>query len=220
MVQELLDENHLEIVHLYAVKEWLTIHYKRLTKRNIPITEILPAELERISTLITPNQVLVVVRIPAVQINNQLPEQHTCLFLDGIQDPGNMGTILRIADWFGIPAVYCAPDCADIYSSKVVQASMGAIFRVSCWKTTLDSLCKALPEVPVLGAVMDGASVFEQKIPNQGLLVIGNEGNGIKPENLPLLTHCISIPRHPNSRAESLNAAVATGILAALIPRS
>ncbi len=127
-----------------------------------------------------------------------------------------MGTILRIADWFGFPAVFCSTDCVDVYNQKVVQASMGAVFRIKCWETPLAALLKYAPNLPVSGAVLGGENVFEMVLPPHGLLVIGNEGRGISPEVMPTLTHRITIPRHPAGAAESLNAGVAAGILAAI----
>ncbi|MBL7807622.1 MAG: RNA methyltransferase [Saprospiraceae bacterium] len=218
MVQELIAQCPAEVEQVFAVQEWLNRHEKWLRNARFQVTQVLPAELERISALVTPNMVIAVAKIPVVPLQPQLPSLRTCFYLDGLQDPGNVGTILRIADWFGIPAVYCSSDCADIYSTKVVQSSMGASFRVPSWKTTLDQLITAQPDIPVLGAVMDGVDVFKQKLPATGILVIGNEGGGIRPENDCKLTTRISIPRHPNGKAESLNAAVAAGILAAMIP--
>lgn len=218
MVLELLDNTTLEPNHVFAVREWLDKHYKQIKKSLFPVTEVLPEELERISTLVTPNQVLAVVKIPHAPVNTDLPAERTCFYLDGIQDPGNMGTILRIADWFGIPAVYCSPDCVDLYSPKVVQASMGAVFRVPSWEISLEQLLENQSNIAVMGAVMDGKDVFKNSLAATGILVIGNEGKGIRPSCERLLTHKISIPRHPKGRAESLNAAVATGILAAPIP--
>ena len=131
-----------------------------------------------------------------------------------------MGTILRIADWFGLPAVFCSPDCADVYNPKVVQASMGAIFRVQSGEIPLVELLEKQPGLPVSGAVLGGENVFEATLPSHGLLVMGNEGRGITPETEQMLTHRITIPRHPSGGAESLNAGVAAGILAALFAGS
>ena len=139
------------------------------------------------------------------------------LFLDGIQDPGNLGTILRIADWFGISRVFSSPDCVDPFNPKVVQATMGAFLRVSCIETTIDRLYQEYPGIPIYGEVMDGENVFHTSLKGaNGIIVIGNEGSGISPEAERLLSHRISIPPAAHSGAESLNAAVATGILCAV----
>jgi TrmH family RNA methyltransferase len=139
------------------------------------------------------------------------------LYLDGIQDPGNLGTLFRIADWFGFPAVFCSPDCADAFAPKTVQATMGALFRVHTCEIALSDLMEARSDWPVYGAVLGGTSVFEHGFPEKGLLVIGSEGRGIGKAAEALLQHRITIPRPHEGGAESLNAAVATGILAAQI---
>lgn len=141
-----------------------------------------------------------------------------CFYLDGIQDPGNLGSILRIADWFGFAAVYCSPDCVDVFNPKVVQASMGAVLRMPVWEIPISDLCEQPSTFPVLGAMLDAENVMNAQLPNHGLLVIGNEGKGISTEVMAFLTQRISIPKHPKGGAESLNAAVAAGILAALFP--
>ncbi|MCB0577605.1 MAG: RNA methyltransferase, partial [Saprospiraceae bacterium] len=123
---------------------------------------------------------------------------------------------LRIADWFGMPAVFCSPDCVDAYSPKVVQASMGAILRIPVFEAELATLKTRVPELPLAGAVLDGEDVFEAALPPNGLLAIGNEGRGLRPEAEALLDRRLAIPRAPGGRAESLNAAVAAGIFAAV----
>jgi RNA methyltransferase, TrmH family len=130
-----------------------------------------------------------------------------------------LGSILRVADWFGLPAVFCSPDCADAFSPKVVQASMGAIFRVLTAEIPLAELLAAAPQIPVAGAVLDEENVFSADLPSNGLLVIGSEGRGISPAVEDLLTQRLSIPRHPAGGAESLNAAIAAGIFAAAFRR-
>lgn len=219
MVSELLTGQYADITQLFAEESWLKQNRSLLARLKAPVTEVSFQELERISTMVTPNQVLAVVQMQRPLLNPNLPEQRMCFYLDGIQDPGNLGTILRIADWFGIPAVYCSADTADFYNPKVVQSSMGAIFRVPGWRLDVEELIQHNPGLPVLGAVMDGENALKTRLlPSQGILVIGNEGNGIRPTCERLLTHRISIPRHPNGGAESLNAAVAAGILSAFIP--
>lgn len=127
-----------------------------------------------------------------------------------------MGTILRIADWFGLSPVYCSPDCVDPYSPKVVQAGMGAVLRVLVEEAPLEEVLARLEGWPVLGADMAGEDVFKAPLPERGLLIIGNEGRGLSAAAAARLTRLVSIPRPPGGAAESLNAAVATGILAAV----
>jgi RNA methyltransferase, TrmH family len=215
MVAELLRFAPAQLAWVYGLEDWAQRNPALLKKCIDKFTPVQAADLEKISAMQTPNAVLALVRMPSVLANLDLPTQDICLYLDGIQDPGNLGTILRIAEWFGIKAIYTSPDTVDLYSPKVVQASMGALFRVSFREIALEALLLENPVIPILGAVLEGDSVFSAKSPQKGLLVIGNEGRGIRADLLPLITQKISIPRHPAGGAESLNAAVATGILAA-----
>ena len=155
--------------------------------------------------------------IPETTTGSKPTEESLSLYLDGIQDPGNMGTILRIADWFGVDCVFSSPDCVDPYNPKVIQATMGAFLRVSCIETTIERLHEEHPGLPIYGAVMDGENVFHANLKSkEGIIVIGNEGRGISSEAESLLSQRISIPPAAHSGAESLNAAVATGILCAV----
>ena len=132
------------------------------------------------------------------------------LVLDGIRDPGNLGTIIRIADWFGIHQIIASEDTADIYNTKVVQSSMGSLFRVNFWYKPLETFLSEV-STNILGAVMNGNNIHAQQKVTEGLIVIGNEANGIRENILPHLTHNITIPK--KGHAESLNAAVAAGII-------
>jgi RNA methyltransferase, TrmH family len=215
MVRELLAQAHIQTLGIFANEDWLGAQAPLLRPFSGKTTPVSEAELSKISALSSPNQVLAVAQMPSEVCDTSLPATELCLYLDGIQDPGNMGSILRVADWFGLPAVYCSPDCADVFAPKVVQASMGAIFRVKTWEIALPELLAASPQMPVAGAVLEGENLFEANLPGHGLLVIGNEGRGIAPEHLPLLRQRVRIPHHPAGGAESLNAAVAAGILVA-----
>jgi TrmH family RNA methyltransferase len=135
------------------------------------------------------------------------------LLLDEIQDPGNLGTIMRIADWFGIPNVICSTNCADAYNPKTIQATMGAFLRVRTFRLNLTEFCRNFSALPVYGAVLGGENLFQTKLNKNALIVIGNEGKGISPDMIQQLTHRIEIPA--NGQAESLNAAIATGIICA-----
>ncbi len=229
MVAELLGQSRIPVSAIFALESWIEKNARFLRPFSDKVSSVTEAELAKISALTTPNQVLAVAGFPLETCNflpaevltkaGQPATENVCFYLDGIQDPGNMGSILRVADWFGFPAVFCSPDCVDVFSPKVVQASMGAIFRVHSWEIELAELLAAMPQIPVAGAVLDGENVFEAKLPQNGLLVIGNEGRGISAQTESLLTQRISIPRHPAGKAESLNAAVAAGILAAAFRR-
>lgn len=222
LVAELLEQRRVAVVSLYGLDGWAAARADLLQpflEKFVPVTE---NELKKISTLTTPNQVLAVAEIPGlaplsgreVDAQKAFPR---AFYLDAIQDPGNLGAILRVADWFGLSPVFCSPDCVDAYSPKVVQAGMGAVLRVPVIEIALDELLTRTPGLPLLGAVLDGADVFRAELPPRGLIVIGNESRGISPAVGARLTQRLSIPRpEANSGAESLNAAVAAGILAAV----
>jgi TrmH family RNA methyltransferase len=177
------------------------------------VTEVNESELKKISTLTTPNQVLMVVKQPSFELDFQAIRSDLSLYLDGIQDPGNMGTILRIADWFGIPYIFCSDTCVDIFNPKVVQATMGAFLRIKSKEIDLKELIEAT--TPVYGALLEGENLFQTERSKHGIIVIGNEGRGISDEVRALINRPILIPPH-GVGAESLNAAVATGIICAV----
>ena len=140
------------------------------------------------------------------------------LALDGVQDPGNLGTIIRIADWFGITKIYCSRETADAYNPKVVQATMGSIARVRLVYTDLVPMLRSAEgEVPVYGTLLDGEDLYDKPLTQGGIIVMGNEGNGISPEVRPLVTERLLIPSFPPNRptAESLNVAIATAVVCA-----
>ena len=173
-------------------------------------TLVTDEELERISLLQTPHQVLAVVRKrimpPAITVSDQL-----ILALDTIQDPGNLGTILRLVDWFAIDQVVCNHECADMYNPKVVQASMGSIARVKVFYTDLFAWISEEKNLRVYGASLEGQDIKKIEKPSNGILVIGNESKGISEEIMKLINVKVTIPR--KGKAESLNAAIATGII-------
>ncbi|MFZ4544077.1 MAG: TrmH family RNA methyltransferase [Saprospiraceae bacterium] len=210
---EIINNSSLVLEEIFTTREWLQNHKHEIEQYKDCITEVTDAELKKISALSTPNQVLIVAKQQEFEIDPELLKKELVLYLDGIQDPGNMGTLLRIADWFGIPYVFCSDTCVDVYNPKVIQATMGAFLRV---KTKEVSLTEIITEnIPVYGALLDGENIFDQNLSNHGIIVIGNEGNGISSENLEKINHPIRIPAFAKG-AESLNAAVATGIICAL----
>ncbi|MFQ5446344.1 MAG: RNA methyltransferase [Saprospiraceae bacterium] len=216
--EEVLKQGALEIELIAATPEWADTHSAILDAHREQLLLVSPQDLKRISLLSTPHQVLLVARQPHYQIPRTLPG--LALYLDGLQDPGNLGTILRIADWFGIQWVFCSPDTVEIFNPKVVQASMGAFLRVKCVVAGFGEVRTAHPEIPIYGAVLDGSDVFQTTFPPTALMVIGNESRGITPPLRKQLTHLITIPRYANGAAESLNAAVATGILCAAFKKN
>ena len=206
VVGELLQTGAVQ--HLYALKGWIDANKHIIGK--VDTVEISEAELEKISHLTTPNQVLAIVRKyerqPLIQTKGKF-----VLVLDTIQDPGNLGTIIRTADWFGIDQLVCSSDCADIYNSKVVQSTMGSIARVKVLYANLTEWLSSQNEVQIFGAFLDGQDITSMNKPGDGIIVIGNESKGINSEIIQLINVRITIPQ--KGGAESLNAAVATGII-------
>jgi TrmH family RNA methyltransferase len=186
---------------------------------NPEILSVTQKELERISTLQSPQEVVALVEMKEATAMQLPADDELVLVLDGIRDPGNLGTIIRTADWFGIPAVICSPDCVDVYNPKVVQASMGSIARVEVTYRQLEEVLKSKPgKVNVYGAVLDGNNLYEQKIEKGGYLVIGSESHGISPATRPFVTHPLRIPAYNKTTgvaAESLNASMAAAIFCA-----
>ena len=174
------------------------------------VIQISEGDLKRASHLVNPNKVLAIFKIP------QEKEVHfsgLILGLDAINDPGNLGTIIRLCDWFGVSQIVCSKDTVDCYNSKVVQASMGSLTRIALNYVELDEYLKET-ELPVFIADMDGENVYTSKLPNKGILVMGNEANGISNAIRKLASHVLSIPRFGNvQQTESLNVATATAIL-------
>lgn len=212
------------ICHIFALNDWLKRNERLLLKlpAAVLIHEVSDKELEVLSTLHTPNQVVAVVTIPESEhlqpIQVPAVAGNYALAIDFLQDPGNMGTILRIADWFGINTVFCSHDCVEVYNPKVVQATMGALWRVQTHYVSLPDLLQQQPQnLPIYGALLNGYSVHQTAFGSEGIVIIGSEAAGIRPNVLPYIRFPISIPRH--GQAESLNAAVATGIICALIKR-
>lgn len=199
VVSELL-RSDFEIKNIYATKEW------ELSNDNI--TQISNAELQKISNLKSPNKVLAVVQFKNHKI---IKHEGITLVLDEINDPGNLGTIIRMCDWFGVKQIICSKNTVDIFNPKVVQSAMGSAFRVKVNYTDLENYLSDIT-TPIYGAFMDGKNLKEVKIPKSAHLVMGNEANGISAEINKLITDKVAI-KNIGKSAESLNVAVATSIL-------
>lgn len=202
LVDELL-HSHFRIRKIYATGEWAAVN-------AFPDTTVIEQhELEKISHLATPNHVLIIA--DQKKLTHQPVEKNNLtLVLDGIQDPGNLGTIIRIADWFGITQIVANTDTADVYNPKVIQSTMGSIIRVHVWYANIEQWLGNVT-VPVYGALLNGDSIYTIPKIKEGILVIGNESKGIRNNILPFIQHAVTIPG--SGHAESLNAAVATGII-------
>lgn len=192
------------------------------TQGNIPAKELLVAEEEDIlkaSFLKSPQDVLAVFKRPEWQLADASPATSLVLALDGIQDPGNLGTIIRLADWFGIEHIVCSPDTTDVFGPKTVQATMGALAHVKVHYTDLPTYLQtqAMQGIPLYGTFLDGENMYTKTFTANGILVMGNEGNGIRPEIEALINQKLYIPSFPPERetSESLNVAIATAVICA-----
>lgn len=181
----------------------------------VEVQRITDDELRKISFLQHPQQVLALFPIPTSPITfSPLPSTLT-LALDGIQDPGNLGTIIRLADWFGISTIICSEDTADAWNPKVVQATMGSIARVNIIYTDLPEMLDRLPaDIPIYGTLLDGENIYKQELSEGGIIIMGNEGNGLSLEVRSRVNHRLLIPTfNSGDTAESLNVAIATAII-------
>lgn len=212
LVSEFIHNQKFEIKELFGTVEYLSNHQDILVKNKISYTEINSEELKKISLLTTPNQVLAVVKTISQELDISILNSGTSLFLDDIRDPGNLGTIIRIADWFGIKQVICSPNTTELYNPKTLQASMGAVLRVNVISLAFDKLLPKLNHIPIYGAVLEGENIYTTSL-QHGLIVIGNEANGISNEVLKHITNHITIPAANSNGSESLNAANACAII-------
>lgn len=206
IINELLAEPAMELVEIFATKEWINENVNVSLPELVEVDDVM---LERLSFLTTPNQVLGVFKKPALSKPDLINK--LTIVADNIQDPGNLGTIIRSADWFGVEQVICSIDCADIYNPKAVQSTMGSIARVKVYYDDLPSLIASNLNIKVFAASLEGKDISEVKPSKEAMIVIGNESKGIRNDVLSLVKEKITIPRR--GRAESLNAAVATGII-------
>jgi TrmH family RNA methyltransferase len=208
LVTELLQMDNVVVKELFALEDWIRENQEVLGQT--PVTEITVSELERISGLTTPNKVLAIVeqfdKPGTIETAGKIS-----LVLDNIQDPGNLGTIIRIADWFAVEQIICSPDTADVYNPKVVQATMGSIARVTIVYTPLAGWLKKEKTTAIYGAMLEGQDVTGMKRIKEGIIVFGNESKGISPELADLVNIKLTIPK--KGKAESLNVAVAVGIV-------
>lgn len=209
IVQELLaDRRNVQAV--YATREWLLDHRALVeSATGIDIQEIAPPVLKQLSSLSTPHQALALVNIPSAP--EPVLQGHVTLVLETIQDPGNLGTIIRIADWFGIRQIICSPDCVDAWNAKTIQSTMGSAMRVPVIVKDIPGFLAANEQIPAYAATLHGENIVRIPKITEGLILIGNESRGLSEAVLKLCHHHITIPRI--GQAESLNAAVATGII-------
>ena len=203
--------SHLRIRNIYTTR-------KDFVGDNVEV--VTDKDMERISQLKSASDTLAVVEQPRYKLDAKHLGEKLTLALDGVQNPGNLGTIIRLADWFGVEDIVCSAECADCYNPKVVQATMGAILRVRVHYTNnLAGVLKSAADSdkPIYGTLLDGDNIYNAKVENRGIIVMGNEGRGVSAECRATLTHKLLIPPYPADAptSESLNVAMATGIILA-----
>jgi len=212
IVNEALNSDY-QIEFLLSTSEFNNSH-SLLCKKDCNTTEVTKNEIQTASLLHSPQNAMAIIRIPELSFSISSLNNRFSLALDSVQDPGNLGTIIRIADWFGIKHIICSPDTADCFSPKVIQASMGAIFRVKINYIDLKSAFKEIKKLKlsVFGTFLDGENIYNSSLPSEGILVMGNEGNGISEEISHYIDKRLTIPSFEESGTESLNVAIATAI--------
>lgn len=203
--------SHLRIRNIYTTR-------KDFVGDNVEV--VTDKDMERISQLKSASDTLAVVEQPRYKLDYKHLGDKLTLVLDGVQNPGNLGTIIRLADWFGIEDIVCSAECADCYNPKVVQATMGAILRVRVhYVSDLAAVLRSAADSgkPIYGTLLDGDNIYNAKLENRGIVVMGNEGRGVSAECRATLTHKLLIPPYPIDAptSESLNVAMATGIILA-----
>ena len=221
MVTEVLHSNFV-VEKLYATNSFIVKNKPKIKNEKV-VTEVNQEDIDKASLMKNPQNSIALCTIPS---EKELPlkiDSDLSIYLDEIQDPGNLGTIIRICDWFGIEHLFCSPKTADFFNPKVIQSSMGSFCRVNVWYTAFEPVVElaAKSEMKVLGAFLNGDNVYTQKFPSRVLLVMGNEGNGISTEVEKMVSKRIKIPEFNKNdqSAESLNVSVATAIICAEFKR-
>lgn len=212
IVLELI-HSKLHIEGLYAQPGWMAQHPELEGIFHDDIHEVTAKEMGQISSLTTPQPVLVVLSIPVPEPNWEQLHTHLNLYLDDLRDPGNLGTLIRLADWFGLPQIFCSPDTVDAYNPKVVQGSMGSIARIPVYYIHPEELFTKAAGANIYAAHMEGENIFTAQAEPTGILAIGSESHGLSGAILQHASRLLTIPR--KGEAESLNAALAAGILVA-----
>ncbi len=195
---------------IFATENWYSTHLHLLDTIKDKISITSDTEIEKASALKTPTQVIVLANMEPHQVI-EIQKQSWAILLSSVRDPGNMGTIIRIADWFGIKNIICSTDCVDVYNPKTVQASMGSLLRVTIQEADLVAVLKENPDTPCYATCLEGENINNIQNTTPGFIMMGNESQGISDELINMAQRKITIPRFGG--AESLNVAVATGII-------
>lgn len=224
LIDELLSSD-FKTENILVTETWIE-KFTEMANRLPHYDIISQKQMEQVSSMVTPPGIIATAHTPSYKINPEDAENEFIIALDGINDPGNLGTIIRTADWFGINKIVCSTDCADAWQTKTIQSTMGSIFRIKVMETDLreflininkstDAACHVPTRTtPIYGALMEGENIFTKKIEKKnGVIIIGSESHGIRKDILPLVTSPIHIPRGNGSKTESLNASVAAAII-------
>ncbi len=212
VVEEFLHAD-IKITEIYGLENWIDGNTALLNEKKCIYEKVNEAELARISVLQAPNEVLAVCKQPSFSEKNIDAKADLFLYLDGIADPGNMGTIIRMAEWFGLTQLFMANESAEVFNPKVVQSSMGSLARVKSFYLPLKDLIKLSEKAEVWGAELSGENIYTLPLPAKCILVIGSESHGITSASRKLLSKSISVPVAKTAKTESLNAATATSII-------
>lgn len=207
-------QSKMSLVEIFATNNW--IEDQDFNTNEFHTNKVTLVELKKVTALSTPSEVLAIFKLPNTDFNGHIINKYFSVALDNISDPGNLGTIIRTADWFGINQIYCSNNTVDAFNPKVVQATMGSLARVKIIYTDLESILKNKPkDLPVFGALLVGTSIKELEPQTNGVILIGSEAHGISEELLPFITQKITIPSYKNdiNNPESLNASIATAII-------
>ncbi|MGZ3866801.1 MAG: TrmH family RNA methyltransferase [Bacteroidia bacterium] len=203
----------IKITEIYGLAKWISSNKAVLNEKKCVYEVISEAELSRISGLQTPNEVFAICDLPDWNESKIEKSASLFLYLDGIADPGNMGTIIRMAEWYGLNQVFMSDASAEVYSPKVVQSSMGSVARMKCFYLPIEKLLQITGKAEVWGADLKGENIYAVSLPGKCILAIGSESHGISSGTRKTLTKTISIPSAQASKTESLNAAVATSVI-------
>lgn len=210
LVEELLKSN-FKVNNIFVTETWVEKN-SVFAKKIVDYEIITSKQMEQISNFVTPPGIFATAMMPKYKIEPKDTDNQLVLLLDGINDPGNLGTIIRTADWFGIKKIVISEDTCDPWQPKVIQSTMGSIFRMQIIETDVVKFLKEV-NTPVFGALMQGKNVYHTHINNKGVVIIGSESHGIRENVMPFVSCPINIPRAESSQTESLNASVAAGII-------
>lgn len=213
---ELLD-SEFEVEKLYVLARVLEEQKYNFSNKEVEVVTVSEKDLQRISGMKSPNEMLALVKIPDPSGSIDHLFEDLVLYLDKLQDPGNFGTILRTADWFGIKNIVCSPDTAEVFNPKIVQASMGSVTRVKVFYKEFEKFIGEAPKnFPVYATMLDGQDIYQTNLKSQGVIIIGNESTGISEKLRPFITQKITIPSSAKQTGpESLNASVAAALVMA-----